>query len=44
MMEENALQRQGTLSILTPDVAILLVGVGEGWGPAHSFPQLQAAP
>ena len=46
MMEENALQRQGTLFILTikPDVAIPLTGVGVGWRPAHSFPQLQAAP
>ena len=42
-MEENALQKQGTLSVLTPDVAILLVGVGKG-GVQLSFPQLQAAP
>ena len=38
MMEENALQKQGTLSVLTPDVAILLVGVGKGGVQLTAFP------
>lgn len=43
-MKENALQRQGTLSILILNKTrwvTFLHGGGEGGGPAHSFPQLQ---